>query len=78
MNKISKEEIQMTNKYIKSPNMSSHQENKCQSYIDLQHLQLYNIHLITIVIATTKRVNQLKGQRDDSVGILATILVLVL
>lgn len=77
MNKISKEEIQMTNKYIKSPNMSSHQENKCQSYIDL-HLQIYNILLITIVIATTKRVNQLKGQRDDSVGILATILVLVL
>lgn len=78
MNKISKEEIQMINKYIKSPNMSSHQENKCQSYIDLQHLQLYNSHLITIAIATVKRVNQLKGQRDDSVGILATILVLVL
>ena len=59
--------------------MSSHQENKCQSYIDLQHLQLYNIHLITIVIATVvKRVNQLKGQRHDSVGILAITLVLVL
>lgn len=78
MNKISKEEIQMTNKYIKSLNMSSHQENKCQSYIDLQHLQLYNIHLITVVIATVKKVNQLKGQRDDSVGILATTLVVVL